>query len=300
MLSLSLRVPQSCLGGRYEKGLVMAGSPRVIILAALGCEVRPWIDAHRLKPVCHKPFDHYQSEFLDIIVTGIGAQSMATAVGWIGAQTAGPCVWLNLGIAGHATRDLGELFLVHGCASSEEGRAHYPPLVAKWSGCTDALLSVVKPSSDYPLGAAVDMEAAAFFAAANRFAPSELVQSVKVVSDNREIGVEQLNAKRISELMVPHREVIDEFVYQLQGIAESSIPLIGPKRFSEVRATVSQARQIDQLEQRLCTLNMERELDGLASQAELPAKALIRELTKISLAAIPQLAGSRCEGKQNG
>jgi len=52
--------------------------------------------------------------------------------------------------------------LVHGVGDEVLQRSHYPALVAKWNGATDAVLSVSAPNSEYPGGAAVDMEAYAF------------------------------------------------------------------------------------------------------------------------------------------
>ena len=265
-------------------------SHRLTILAALTCEARPWIDAHRLKKVGSKPFDLYRSNEVDLVITGIGAEAMATAVGWIGGQSADARVWLNLGTAGHATRELGEVFLVHGCAASEQGRAHYPPLVAKWNGASEALLSLAKPSSDYPLGAAFDMEAAAFFKAAMRFSASELVQSVKVVSDNQKHGIEHLNATRITELMTPHVEPVNRFTEQMMALALRAVPPTTPVLFSDVRATVSQRLQIEQLVTKLFALASTDELYALSQKPGLSAKHVLSELNNLAACVVPKLA----------
>ncbi|RBP48277.1 hypothetical protein [Arenicella xantha] len=274
--------------------------PLITLIAALSCEVRPWIDAHRLKKTIAKPFDCYRSESLEIIVAGIGAEAMATAVGWAGGQSDRSRVWLNIGTAGHASRAVGEVFLVHGCAAGEQGRAHYPPLIAKWSGASDAVLSVPAPSSDYPIGAAVDMEAAAFYSAAMRFAPSELVQSIKVVSDNQSEGIEHLNASRITELMTPHVACVDRFSEQLRDVAMQSMVATPAQCFTDIRATVSQRRQIEQLVNQISYMSDTDVLHDLSQKTSLTAKALLRELNAIAADIVPQLAALSLEGTKHG
>ncbi len=48
----------------------------------------------------------------------------------------------------------------------------------------------------------------AFFATACRSASSELVQSLKVVSDNQDQTAETVNAKQASELVAAHVDMI--------------------------------------------------------------------------------------------
>jgi len=238
--------------------------PTLAIVAALNCEVKHLVDYYRLKKTIAAPFDYYQSADaeVELIVTGIGALSVATAIGWLAAHNGdAQRVWLNVGTAGHASRALGEILLVHGCADSFNQRSHYPPLVAKWSGATDALLSLYAPSSDYSCGAAIDMEAHAFYSAALKFSSAELVQSVKVISDNEISGIEKLNATVIAELMQPHTETITAFAQKLLALA--------PRRFDSpslvalndlikpLRATHSQRLQLAELLQKVVVLDVD-------------------------------------------
>ena len=139
------------------------------IMVALHCEAKPFIDAYRLKKVDSKPFDHYQNiDYeglnIDLVVSGIGALAMASAVGWIGAKGVSDNVkgqsqriWVNLGTAGHISQPLSSLLLVHGVGDEVQQKCHYPPLVARWHGVSESVLSVSSPCTQYPDGAAVDM-----------------------------------------------------------------------------------------------------------------------------------------------
>ena len=229
------------------------------IMVALHCEAKPIIDAYRLKKNASKPFDHYVDNAgqVELVVSGIGALSMATAVGWIGAcrtniESGQQRIWLNVGTAGHASREVGDILMVHGAGDEIQQRCHYPSMVAKWPGETDAVLSVSVPNDQYPGGAAVDMEAYAYFNSALRFSDSELVQSLKVVSDNQEFGFELLNAAKLTELVANNLTSIQHFIEQLQIIKPVGIAVdYDFDSLFELRGSHSQRLQIRELVQKL-------------------------------------------------
>jgi len=261
--------------------------PILTIVVALNCEAKPWIDYYRLKKVCSRPFSSYESEDVNIVISGVGPLAMATAVGWIGARSSRPRAWLNIGTAGHFSRALGEIFLVHGSAQSEQGHAHYPPQVVRWKGATDALLSVSQPCANYPDGAAVDMEASAFYSAATRFASSELVQSIKVVSDNPENGYESLTAAKISALMQPHQAMVVEFAESLCELVIMPLANTQFEQLMTIRSTVSQQRLLAGLLHRVVVLGLERDAQQL--NCKQPVKLVLKALESILEQAVPQL-----------
>ena len=235
-------------------------------MVALHCEAKPIIDAYRLKKNASKPFDHYVDKAgqVELVISGIGALSMATAVGWIGAcrtniEPGQQRIWLNVGTAGHVSREVGEIVMVHGAGDEVQQRCHYPSMVAKWPGETDAVLSVSVPNDQYPGGAAVDMEAYAYFNSALRFSDSELVQSLKVISDNQEFGFELLDAAKLTELVTHNLTSIQHFIEQLQMIKPVGIVVdFDFDSLFELRGTHSQRIQIRELVQKL------QVMDGLA------------------------------------
>ena len=263
--------------------------PLMTLMVALTCEAKPWIDFYRLKKRCARPFALYESDDLQLVISGIGAISMATAVGWVGGLNERTRIWLNLGTAGHATRPLGDIFHVHGSAPSVVGRAHYPPLVARWLGDSDALLSVDQPSSDYPEGAAVDMEANAFYVAAIRFSNAELVQSLKVVSDNAEFGFELLNAEKITQLMQPHVDRVDQYLQALSELVPA--PFVAD-RFNDllkIKATYSQQQQLINLLHKVSVLQLNDFVAEQQLNSDLPIKTVLSKLTSLVDQASPQL-----------
>ena len=198
------------------------------ILVALTCEAKPLIRYFKLQR------EHQYEEFaifvrnnMRLVVTGIGQINMAAACGWLTAIASGfkkttNDIWLNVGTAGHGNLEKGEIFVVNQVANNCE-RVYYPPLIVKWKGEYSALQTVDHPSHQYHQGLAFDMEAYAFFLAAQKFTSAELVQSIKVVSDNPENSIEQLNAKTLSELIENQLPQIENYIDRLSQLA-ASIP----------------------------------------------------------------------------
>lgn len=271
---------------------IPVSTPVITYVAALSCEVKALLDLHRAKKVCDKPFTLFLAESEDcrveVLVSGIGALSMASAVGWLGGhRPAEQRVWLNIGAAGHASKALGEILRVNVSSDILNERKHFPPLVARSGFVSDAVLSVNAPTSDYPAEGAMDMEAYAFFNAATRFSSSELVQALKVVSDNPEHGLENLNAQTISALLEPHTTEINDFAFALlelakivvakQSSSESDETQTTEVNLPSVRLTHSQRHQLNSTIKKLNSLDvMSQEL-----KASIDNAASFDELSKV-------------------
>jgi nucleoside phosphorylase len=250
---------------------MVTDAPILTIIVALNCEAKPWVDYYRLKKVNDRPFIRYTKPGLavDIVVSGIGAFAMSTAVGWIGGQgDSTPRVWMNLGVAGHLNRDIGEVVRVHSYIDSENLTRLYSPLTARWSGDCDALMSVNAPTDNYPDSAMVDMEGLAFYKAAMLFASSELIESIKVISDNQFHGLENLNAAKISQIMTNHVSEVNHFSDRLLALVS---PTPGPKivlmlrelRLGELRMTHSQRQQLNSLVAKASALGLHQSVRQL-------------------------------------
>ncbi|MFT6006694.1 MAG: nucleoside phosphorylase [Pseudoalteromonas tetraodonis] len=273
----------------------------ISFLLALNSEAKPLVDFYRLKKTEQGPFAHFvspdNSVEVELLVAGIGALSMAAGVAWLaGKSPMRNRVWLNLGVAGHADMALGQIALVHGSADSTQSRAHYPPQVAKWAQSTAACLSFNAPCTDYPGDALVDMEAHAFFNTAIKFSSSEIVQSLKVVSDNRDSNIEELNASKITGLISPHIETIVAYAKALQTLAMRDLVLYNKVEFPQfewldsLRATHSQRRQVTDLMRKafvLDTLN-DNVLKGLSACSHVSeVLSQLNELTRLAQPILP-------------
>ena len=269
-------------------------------IVALHCEAKPLIDLYKLKKVVDKPFDLYRRDGdqtnpgVELLITGIGALSVSSAVGWLAGRNSDDSqrVWLNIGTSGHMNHAIGTIILVHGVGDEVLQKSHYPPLVAKWPGLTDAVLTVTAPCSDYPGGAAVDMEAYAFFITANRFSDSEIVQSLKVISDNEEYGIEHLNASKLTELVQNKIADIDAYAQALLNIRPDEFEY-DISAIQQMRGTHSQRRQAGELLKKLSALNASQEMTELeASLADCShLKEVLPILNQAVDSVVPSLGG---------
>ncbi|GIT25842.1 MAG: hypothetical protein CM1200mP41_18860 [Gammaproteobacteria bacterium] len=81
------------------------------------------------------------------------------------------------------------------------------------------LITVDEPEEIYREGAAYDMEAAGFFPSATRCSSSELVQSIKVISDNPHQSIASVNARLIEELITKNLSKIEQFINRLSELS---------------------------------------------------------------------------------
>ena len=135
-----------------------------------------------------------------LVISGTGVRNAANAVGWLhGRQSPGFRAWLNVGIAGHPIAVLGQGLLVNRIEHRRSGECFWPPIPnLGLPGC--GLVTVDEPETAYGQDVAFDMEAAGFFAAAAGLTTTDLVYVFKIVSDNRENPVNEVNPKRVPEL----------------------------------------------------------------------------------------------------
>jgi hypothetical protein len=74
-------------------------------------------------------------------------------------------------------------------------------------------------TADFPTEDLYDMEAAGFYEIAARFAPHELIHSLKVVSDNRTRPAAALTADSITNLIGDNLETISAFIEPLRRLS---------------------------------------------------------------------------------
>jgi hypothetical protein len=119
--------------------------------------------------------------------------------------------------------------------------------------------SVDRPETSYPEETVYEMEAAGFCSATARFASAELIQVVKVISDNAQTPPERLTADRVEELIEGQLEAIVQIVEQTATLAGEIDARRQPppalRGFTERwRFTTTQRRQLERLLRRLAAL----------------------------------------------
>ncbi len=210
-----------------------------------------------------RPWPVYASEDETqwLIVSGIGRVASAAATGYLAALAAPPrsACWLNFGIAGHPSLELGEMRRAGKVIDAATQRVWYPAEVTRTAPKADVLTTVDQPSSDFPGGGLVEMEAAGFFPTASRLATRERVQVVKVVSDNAQETFEKsITPARVSAWVAASLPDLLNYADALRAIARE----VGDRGcdrgdlldVAEFRLTVTQRLQFERLVERLDAL----------------------------------------------
>lgn len=200
----------------------------LFIVCALACEAKPLISQFHLKSVKEStPFALYTSNSISLVVSGVGKLHTAAAMGYL-QGTMGNCqhaAWLNVGIAGHASFELGKGILAHQIIDRTSGRSYYPTFVVDRPVETAAVWTVEKPEMAYDGNAVFDMEASAFWSVASRFTTAELIHCYKIISDNRQSGTSCLSKELVEKLVQAHINSIETFIDSLQQLSRSLIHL---------------------------------------------------------------------------
>ncbi len=163
----------------------------------------------------------YESGMIRLSVSGIGRVASAATVGYVHGCTRNEetSAWLNIGVAGHGSRDVGEGFIAHSISESATGRVWHPPLIFDRMWSSSRLITVDAVETAYGQDAGYDMEASGFYAAASRASTSEIVQSYKVVSDTKDSAASKVADVMIGELIDGQLDAIEELAEAMLALA---------------------------------------------------------------------------------
>lgn len=257
-------------------------------------EARPWIELYRLHPATSThPFQIFrndgQREAIDValVVSGLGKVAASAATAYLHAVCGGErhAVWLNVGIAGHGSRAVGELILGHKIRDQASGRTWFPPLVFDPPCPSDEIVTVDLVEQRYPEPVAYDMEASGFYATASRLATAELVQVAKVISDGptAPLDVEPPSAAVITRLVTDVADRLDGVIAPcLELAAEMRTVEADPPGYEAMlarwRFTVSERRRLRRLLSRWHALAGDRPLPEEALRSLRRGKDVNRRL----------------------
>jgi nucleoside phosphorylase len=194
----------------------------IFLYVALPCEAKPLVKHFNLKKeTAIKAFAIYQNSKITLTVSGLGKSAMAAAVAYSQALygKSPNAVFLNIGIAGHKTHSLEKAFCIEKIIDSDTGRNFYPQLVANLPCPTQTLCTVSIAINSYPENYLYDMEGSAFYQIAVRFSSSELVQCLKVVSDNETSNIENIDIHLASKIIFNSIGVIEKLLSELVKLA---------------------------------------------------------------------------------
>ena len=200
-------------------------------VVALRAEARPLIDRYQLEALepgdggAFRCFHGRHGSGRSLVISGVGKVAAAAATARLHEKPLD--VWLNVGIAGHRDRAPGELVRAHRVTDAGTGERFYPTLLGLSHIDTEGVTTVDVPETKFASSDVFDMEASGFYQTALRVSTSELVQCVKIVSDNLHTGTDGdvLSGERVSELVERNLDAIDDVVAHLETLATELEPL---------------------------------------------------------------------------
>ncbi len=189
--------------------------PAARLVVALPAEARPIIRHYGLGRIAGEtPYPLYARQQLMLVLSGVGAAASEGATRWLWAQQpsqANPSPWINVGIAGHAQRQLGEAVLaasIEDADKSERWQIDLPPQIPCPSG---HLITCSRPQHLYPEDALYDMESAGFLRALAAL-EGTTPYCLKIISDNRQHTIRQINGKRVAQLVERQLPILERLI----------------------------------------------------------------------------------------
>jgi len=168
-------------------------------------------------------FPLYRRGRIALVVTGPGKSAAAAGTDFLAILGNCPrtAIWVNFGVAGHAERQIGEVLLARSIMDAESGQTWRPILPRDRLCPADDLLTLDRPDLHYRHQGLLDMEVSGFFPTACRYTSTELVQVLKVVSDNRKTTARGLSAKQVRLLMGGALDTLEALLASLEALAEA-------------------------------------------------------------------------------
>ncbi len=207
---------------RLPHGATKAMNGDVCIVVALKAEAHCLIDHFRLKRVSDNrlKFPIYSNGQINLIVSGVGKHNCAGAIERYGAvmpshQAMG---WLNVGIAGHGTRQVGEGLMGNRIEDRAASKIWYPSFVKDFRCEVGTIVTTDEVETRFGDDGVYEMECSGFFSAACRQTKLDLVHSYKVISDNKSNPSCGLTKDAVSKLIGSHVERIESICSTLSHL----------------------------------------------------------------------------------
>lgn len=271
------------------------------IVVAHQFEAEPLIDCLGLMPGKSKHgLTIYGNERgLSLIISGMGQSAAQAATARLARHhsetTRGRAAWLNFGIAGHRSAEIGTTVLANKISERASGAAVYPAVLLK-SLPSSAVITVAAPELDYVEDAAFDMEAFGFWSAAVQCGSLELIQVCKLISDNPSRPANRVDLATLKDFVYSCTEPVKQVVAEMLSLSEEFNRIYqDPAEFARInkryRLSVTQQHQLRALCRRFHALNKDAQLGELVGSKAVSGTQLLRNLEACLAAEWPSRSG---------
>ncbi len=181
------------------------------IVVAMKREATPLINYWNLKENSKKFYSNKKKK-INLIISGIGKKRAENATIYLAEKTNNNSFFLNIGIAGHKNYKLGEIILISKITDNKTKYSWYPSLLWKTKIKKTPLITVGFPKIRYTTNFLYDMEASGFFKGAREFVGPEMVQCIKIISDNKKSSILNISSNKIENWINNKITIIDKLI----------------------------------------------------------------------------------------
>ena len=237
-------------------------------VVALKEEAKIILDYFKLQKINEKtiyPIYKNEDETHWLILCGIGRSNAAASTAYLYtySEASRYTSWINLGIAGSAKGNYGDLYLVDKISTYQGKKSTYPFTLPKTSLPKMHLFTSDIPISDYTDHELIDMEGSAFFDIASKLTSKEFICLMKVISDGPNNKINEITKSKIYNLIKQNLLKIIDVISYYERLSEEELQIRQkPKLFNEIKSkwhfSVTQSHKLETLLRRVevfCNIN---------------------------------------------
>ena len=224
-------------------------------LVATNSEARPLIDIFKLKKEKNlKQILIYANQKMSLTITGIGKINAAIGVTetYYYYNQKNNNIWINIGLAGHKDFKVGSIYGINKI-DDDETKKKFFPFVNQFNLQNQECLTVGKQKKSYS-SKIYDMESSGFYQSACKYSSKELLQIVKIISDNKYGSIDFKNKETIYDLLINHRKLINDLClfmlklkHKIYPMTKEAIDNVFNKLFAKKKFTFTEREQMKAL-----------------------------------------------------
>lgn len=233
-----------------ERELKIKGDTMLLLVTALYCEAKPFIDYYQLKKNHDiTKFQVFENDEVKLIITHPGSMEAAIAVTYLCSygKPSGADLIVSIGTCAAREKEWkkGSLFLCHKIIDETTNRVFYPDMIFRHPFEESAILTCPKVRKEEELSRLqkqsqipmlFDMETAGVYQAASYFFQPHQMIFLKIVFD---YGTDDLiSAKKITEYMERNKESITGWLQEIRKSNDREAPVFSTEEEQAIQKMV--------------------------------------------------------------
>ena len=195
------------------------------LVVATNSEARPLIDLFKLKKKQLKQTFIYENQSISLTITGIGKVNSAIGVTetYFHYNQKKNNIWINIGLAGHKDLKIGNICAANKITDNETNKDFFP-FTNGFHMQNQECLTVGTHEKNY-CSKIYDMESSGFYQTACKYSSHELLQIVKIISDNQYESIDFKNKEVVYNIITNHKKLINELCSFMLNLKRKIYPI---------------------------------------------------------------------------